>query len=146
MTRRWQYVLGGLALLFLLIQLVPGAAADNPPVEEEVTAPAEVLGILRQSCYDCHSHETEWPLYSRVAPAKWLVRDHVKDAREDLNFSAWNRYDADERAHNWEEVAEELEEEHMPLRSYLIIHRDARLSDADRRTLIDWAVSRAELP
>lgn len=142
--RSWQYILGGLIALFLAIQMVPVAGADNPPVEEEVTAPREVVEVIRQSCYDCHSHETTWPWYAHIAPVKWLVRDHVADAREDLNFSAWNRYDASDRTHKWEEVAEEVEEEHMPLRSYRIVHRDARLSDRDRQLLIDWALQRAE--
>ncbi|MFO7894233.1 MAG: heme-binding domain-containing protein [Longimicrobiales bacterium] len=142
--RHWQYGLAGLVLLFLILQLVPAAAADNPPVEEEVTAPTEVLQILRQSCYDCHSHETAWPWYASVAPSKWLVRSHVEDARSDLNFSTWNHYDADEAAHKWEEVAEEVEEEHMPLRSYRIIHRDARLTDADRERLVEWAARQAD--
>lgn len=142
--RRWQYGLAGLVLLFLILQLFPAAAADNPAVEEEVTAPTEVRQILRQSCYDCHSHETAWPWYASVAPAKWLVRGHVEDARSDLNFSTWNRYDTDEATHKWEEVAEEVEEDHMPLRSYLIVHRDARLTDADRQRLIEWAARQAD--
>lgn len=144
MTKRtWLYLLGVLLLLLVLIQLVPIAAASNPPVEEEVTAPDAVLRILEQSCYDCHSHETTWPWYAHVAPTKWLVRDHVEEAREELNFSAWNRYDGGERAHNWEEVAEAVGEGHMPLRTYLFVHRDARLSDVDRQVLIDWAESQA---
>lgn len=144
MTKRiWLYVLGGLLALLVVIQLVPAAAVSNPPVEEEVTAPDGVLRILQQSCYDCHSHQTTWPWYAHVAPTKWLVRGHVEEAREHLNFSAWNRYDTGERAHNWEEVAEEVGEGQMPLRSYLIVHRDARLSDVDRQALIDWAESQA---
>lgn len=141
--KRWLQIAGGIVVLFLVLQMVPGPAADNPPVEEEVAAPADVLQVLRQSCYDCHSHETAWPWYASVAPAKWLVRDHVEDARSDLNFSAWNRYDAEERAHKWEEVAEEVEEGEMPLRSYLIVHRGARLSDDDLRTLVNYASRQA---
>ena len=137
--RPWPYVIGGLVLLFVILQLVPTPGAQNPPVEEEVVAPEEVLQILRQSCYNCHSHETAWPWYADVAPAKWLVRNHVANARDELNFSTWNRYDAEDRAHNWEEVAEEVEEGEMPLRSYLLVHRDARLTDAERQLLVDWA-------
>lgn len=142
--RTWRYIFGGLVVAFLAIQLVPAAAADNPPLETEVTVPDPVAGILRQSCYDCHSHETAWPWYAHVAPAKWLVRNHVAEAREHLNFSAWNRYDAGERADAWEEVAEEVEEGHMPIRGYLIVHRDARLSDEDRTLLVEWALSQAD--
>lgn len=142
--RRWQYILGGLVLLFLVLQLVPGSPADNPAVEEELTTAPEVLQILRQSCYDCHSYETEWPWYAHVAPIKWLVRDHVAEGRSELNFTAWNRLSVEDRPHKLEEVAEEVEEDHMPLRSYLILHRDARLSDEERALLVDWATRQAE--
>lgn len=142
--RMWRYALGGLAAAFLAIQLVPGAGADNPPVEGVVDAPEEVVRILRQSCWDCHSNETEWPWYSHVAPASWLVRGDVAEARDELNFTAWDRYDADERVHAWEEVAEEVGDGNMPLPAYLFMHRDARLTDADRDALVAWALRLAE--
>ena len=145
MTKRhWGYVVGGLVLLLLVLQLVPSAPADNPPVEEELEVPADVAEVLHRSCYDCHSHETAWPWYAHVAPVNWLVRDHVADGRRNLNFTAWNRLPAEDRPHKLEEVAEEVEEEHMPLRSYLILHRDARLSDTERELLVDWATSEAD--
>ena len=142
-TRKTIHIAGGLIILFILIQFVPAGAADNPPVEEEVRAPEEVMTVLRRSCYDCHSHETVWPWYAHVAPAKWLVRKDVADAREDLNFSAWNRYDAERRAHKWEEVAEEVEEGEMPLELYLPLHGEARLTDRERQLIVDWAEAQA---
>lgn len=141
--RRWGYVIGGLVLLLLVIQVIPVAPADNPAGEQEVMVPPEVAHILRTSCYDCHSFETTWPWYANVAPAKWLVRDHVEEGRKHLNFSAWNRYNPDRARHKWEEVAEQVEEGHMPIRSYLLLHRDAALTDADRQLLVSWANSQA---
>jgi hypothetical protein len=143
MRRMWSYVIGVVVLVLLAIQLVPAPPAHNPAVEEEVTAPLEVMTVLRRSCYDCHSHETRWPWYASVAPAKWLVRRDVAEAREELNFSAWNRYDAEERAHNWEEVAEELEEGNMPLWYYLPLHRDAALSGDELEAVRAWAISQS---
>lgn len=146
MTKRtWKFIGGGLVVLLLAIQLVPTGAPGNPPAETEVAVPDEVMQVLRQSCYDCHSHETSWPWYSSVAPAKWLVRHDVSEARRKLNFSAWNRYDADRRAHKWEEVVEEVESGHMPLWYYLALHGDARLSDADREIVLDFARAQAEV-
>lgn len=142
--RRWVYALGGLILLFLILQLVPAEPAANPPLEEELAAPAPVAQLLERACYDCHSFATEWPWYAHVAPTKWLVRDHVAEGRSSLNFTAWNRLSADDRPHKLEEVAEEVEEEHMPLRSYLILHPEARLTAADRETLVEWAMAAAE--
>lgn len=145
MTKRtWKLIGVGVIVLLLGIQLVPTAAPGNPPAETEVTVPDDVMLVLRQSCYDCHSHETQWPWYSNVAPAKWLVRHDVSEARRNLNFSAWNRYDANRRAHKWEEVVEQLESGHMPLWYYLALHADARPSDADRQILMAYARGQAE--
>lgn len=141
--RTWAYVLGGVVLLLLVIQLIPVSAVDDPPVEEEIAAPGDIMGILRRSCFDCHSNETVWPWYSRVMPAKWLVRRDVEEGREHLNFSTWNRYDAEERAEKLEEVAEEVEEEEMPLWFYTPLHRDARLTAEDRQRLVEWAALHA---
>lgn len=138
--RRWiKVLLVVLGALLVLGQVIPFPRAENPPVEAEVPAPPQVRAVLRAACYDCHSNETAWPWYSGVVPAKWLVRNHVREGREHLNFSTWNRYSADRAAHLLEEVAEEVEKGSMPLRSYLLLHHEARLSPEARRLLVDWA-------
>jgi hypothetical protein len=121
----------------LLIQLVP-VDRENPPVTSEVAAPEPVRAVLRRSCYDCHSHETRWPWYARVAPVSWLVAHDVHEGREHLNFSTWDRYDAKKRRELREEAWEEVDEGEMPLWFYLPLHPDARLSDADRAALRAW--------
>jgi len=127
-----------LATLFLLAQFVPVDRA-NPPVETEIDAPPEVLALLGRSCYDCHSHQTRWPWYSRVAPVSWLVVRDVEEGREHLNFSTWNRYSPKERSHKIEEIWEEVEKGEMPLWFYLPLHPEARLSDGDLATLRPWS-------
>jgi inorganic triphosphatase YgiF len=126
--------------VLLLIQVIP-VPRENPPVEEEVVAPPQVSQILRRSCYDCHSHETVWPWYAWVAPISWLVAYDVHEAREHLNFSAWNRYDAEKRRHKLKEVWEEVEEGEMPLGIYLPMHPEARLAQADREAIREWVAS-----
>ena len=102
-----------------------------------------VRAVLERSCYDCHSHETRWPWYAWVAPTSWLLAWDVSEAREHLNFSTWNRYDAEKRRELLEEAWEEVEEGHMPLRIYLWLHPDAKLGDAERELLRDWSESAA---
>jgi hypothetical protein len=128
------------ALVMLAVQLVP-VPRTNPPVEEEVPAPPEVRAVLERSCYDCHSHETRWPWYAWVAPASWLLAYDVSEAREHMNFSTWDRYDAEKRRKLLGEAWEEVEEGHMPLRAYLWLHPDAELDDADRALLRAWSES-----
>lgn len=142
MKRILLWLLAALAVGFLLIQLRT-VERDNPPVEERIEAPPEVLALLQRSCFDCHSHETDWPWYSYIAPASWVVADDVHHAREHLNFSAWNRYDPDERADLYEEIAEEVSSEAMPLPLYLLGHPGARPTEAERALIVEWAEAAA---
>ena len=126
--------------LFLIIQFVP-VDQHNPPVEAEVPASPEVRSVLRRACYDCHSNETRWPWYSRIAPASWLIAHDVNEGREVLNFSTWNRLATKKRIHALHESWEEVEEGEMPPWFYLLPHPDARLSEGDRAALRDWSHS-----
>jgi len=129
---------GGIALLviFSAIQLVPVDRAQ-PPVIADVDAPVEVKEILRESCYDCHSNEVEWPWYGYVAPVSWLVAYDIEEGREELNFSNWDAHRGD--AHMMEEIVEEVAEGEMPLPIYLLIHRHAAVSRDQLATLAQWA-------
>lgn len=133
-------VLATLGLLFLAlvgIQFMP-VDRSNPPVTLVVDAPPEVMSILRRSCFDCHSNETVWPWYSRVAPMSWKVVDHVHEGREHLNFSTWDQNDAEDRAEIVEEIWEEVAKGAMPMPNYLRLHAEARLSEADLAALKAW--------
>jgi hypothetical protein len=118
-------------------QFVPVSRA-NPPVETDVPASAEVREVLKRACYDCHSNETVWPWYARVAPASWLVAWDVNEGREHLNFSTWNRLNDADRQHAFEEIQDEVESGAMPLPIYLPLHPEARLSDEDKAILAAW--------
>jgi len=143
MKRILRYVLIGLGVLFVAIQFIP-VERSNPPVTGLVDAPEEVLTTLRRSCWDCHSNETEWPWYSYVAPVSWRVAQHVRMGREHVNFTEWDSYDAEELDEAFEEIAEEIEKRGMPLGDYLLVHRNAKLTTADRERLISWAESARE--
>lgn len=122
------------------VQLVP-VRRTNRPVRGEVEAPAEVMKILRRSCYDCHSNETAWPWYSRVAPVSWLVARDVDEGREHVNFSDWRLASVADREEALEELEEVMEEREMPLWYYLPLHAEARMAEADREVLASWARS-----
>lgn len=117
--------------LFVLLQLVPyGWQHSNPPVVADAPWPdAASAQIARTSCYACHSNETDWPIYSYVAPMSWLVRADVDDGRHELNFSDWDDGDADD-------AIEAILDGEMPLGRYTMIHRDAALTGAERDALV----------
>ncbi len=127
-------------ILLVGIQFIP-VTMSNPPIEEEISASPEIKSILKRACYDCHSHETIWPSYSRVAPISWLLVWDVTEGREELNFSTWNRYREKKRNKMIKEIWEELEEGEMPPWFYLPLHPEARLSDQDRDVVRAWAAS-----
>jgi len=138
MKRKIVVAVVAVVVLFLAIQVVP-VDRTNPPVVADFDGPPDVARVLRTSCYDCHSNETDWPWYSRVAPASWLVAHDVEEARGHLNFSSWGAYDEKRRVKLAEEIWEEVEEGEMPLKVFLIAHPDARLSEAAKATLRDWS-------
>ena len=138
MSRKLIISAAALAALILLIQLIP-VEQTNPQVEADLVAPPPVKDILRRACYDCHSHETSWPWYSRVAPFSWWLAEHVTEGRADLNFSQWPLFDFEARELMLRDIEKQIVDKSMPLRSYVLGHREARLSDRDREILLEWA-------
>lgn len=137
----------GLVALLLLIQLVR-PEKTNPPVTGEITAPPEVASLLERACYDCHSNETKWPWYSNVAPISWVVIHHTNDGRKHLNFSTWASYEPKKQAHKLEETEEMVRSGDMPMPPYVAMHPEAKLTDAEKETLLAWARRRGapEMP
>ena len=129
--------------LLILIQLIP-VDRTNPPVSGEIQVPTEISKILQKSCYDCHSYQTHWPWYSKVAPSSWLVVHDVNEGREHLNFSTWNSNNSREKIKMLEEIREVLEEEEMPLKQYLWLHPDAKLSEKQTQQLFQWIADTAD--
>jgi cytochrome c553 len=135
-----------LAALFVAIQFA-GPEKSNPPVEAARTIQAntqitpEVSAIIARACQDCHSHQTRWPLYSYVEPVSWFLVDHVNDGRKHLNFSEWATYEPKRMRKKLQEMFEEVEKGAMPLKSYLLLHPEARLSQDDIQQLGAWTAA-----
>lgn len=137
MSKIQQTIIAVLAILlvgFGLIQLIPyGRDHMNPPVVQDApwqTAQAREIAV--RACYDCHSNETVWPWYSNIAPLSWLVQRDVEEGRQYLNFSTWGSGEQEV-----EEIAEVVWNGEMPMPIYLITHPEARLTDAEKQTLLD---------
>ena len=132
--RRVLWALGAVLVLLVAIQFVPyGWTHSNPPVVADAPWPDERSAqIARESCYACHSNETEWPVYSYVAPMSWLVRSDVESGRDELNFSTWPDDDGE-----MDDSIEEIDGGGMPPWQYTLIHRGAALSAEEQQILID---------
>jgi hypothetical protein len=131
-----------LAAVFLAMQVVR-PDYTNPPVQQAHSlvpkAPSDVRAILDRSCRDCHSNETRWPFYSKIAPMSWLVAGHVHDGRDRFNYSEWTAIDVDDQDKFLGSMCTLSKRGRMPLPSYLLIHRDARMSPGDIATLCAWS-------
>jgi len=127
-------------LILIGIQFIPmNVPADVPSkAEDTLEAPTEVEAILKRSCYDCHSNHTIFPWYSSIAPISFFTKNHVKDAREHMNFSTWATYDDEKKLKYLQKIPKAIKSK-MPLPSYLLIHTNAKLSEKDKETLATWA-------
>ena len=136
-------ILLALLIIFILVQFIQpsknqGAAEANTDMMHVVKVPDSVLSILQTSCFDCHSNHTNYPWYSKITPVNWWLKNHIDEGKRKLNFSEFSRYNFKRREHKLEEVGETVEKHEMPLNSYLWIHKEADLSDAQRELIINW--------
>ena len=132
-----------LAVVFALIQFVR-IDKSNPPVEPEksmeaaINVPPDIQQIMARSCNDCHSNKTVYPLYSNVAPISWWLRNHITEAKRELNVSEYATYAPKKQERKLKEICEQVRSGEMPLPSYLIIHRDSVLSQSEIDAICAW--------
>ena len=97
-----------------------------------------ISALLQESCYDCHSNNTEYPWYNKVQPAAWYLEDHIQEGKDELNFNEWAEYSDRRKNSKLRSIIRQIEEDKMPLDSYTLIHKDAILSDEDKRVITDY--------
>lgn len=132
--RRTAWVAVGLVVLFGLAQLVPfGRSTTNPPVTRAARFPDQATQqLFAGACGDCHSNLTRRWWLTRIAPGSWLAENDIRGGRRNLNVSEWDRPQA-----GVDDVVEAIQGGGMPPLQYKLFHANARLSDAQRRQLID---------
>ncbi len=156
--KRFLYVL--LAIFGIMQFFQPGKNNQSMDMAADISTVVkvspEVQGILKTSCYDCHSNYTNYPWYASIQPVGWWLKDHVDEGKEHLNFQDFASLKPREggrfkttaalQDHKLEEVAETVEEGEMPLESYTLIHGDAKLNAEQKKLITDWVkAARAEL-
>ncbi len=137
-------VLAGLLLVLVVIQFIkPAKNISTVRTPDDINVlypiPDSVNKILEKACYDCHSNNTRYPWYSNFQPVAWWLDSHINEGKEELNFSEYGKRTLVKRAKKLRKIAEEVEEGEMPLKSYTWIHKDARLTDQEKKIVIDWA-------
>ncbi len=133
-----------LVVVFIAVQFYRPDRSTAPIVQAETLeattrVPENIAQILKRSCNDCHTNETNYPPYALVTPVNWLLAHHIDEGRRELNFSVWNTYNAKKKGHKFDEICDQIIGGEMPHYQYLWMHGDAKLSDADKKLLCDWA-------
>ena len=133
-----------LVIIFLVAQFfVPekneGELTSIDAFLQETNPPEQVKLILQEACFDCHSNVTKYPWYNNITPVNYWLASHVKDGKKHFNVSDWEGNSTKRKDHKIEELIEMLEDKEMPLASYTWTHTEAKLSEAQIKSVIDWA-------
>ncbi|HRG54474.1 MAG TPA: heme-binding domain-containing protein [Lacunisphaera sp.] len=134
-----------LFVILLTIQFFPAARNVSPaaPGPNDITVmyptPPAVKAVLAESCYDCHSDNTRYPWYTHIQPVGWWMQYHVNEGKAELNFSQFGTYAPKRARHKLEETIKTTRDREMPLASYLITHRQAKLTVLQIQQVVDWA-------
>jgi hypothetical protein len=137
-------ILLGLLVVLILIQFIqPASNKSNELLSTDLTkifiVPENIQSILKKVCYDCHSNNTNYPWYSKIQPFGWLLANHIKEGKAELNFNEFGSYSKRRQISKMNGIANSMKDGSMPLSSYTMIHKDAKLSNQDKALLIEWA-------
>ena len=134
-----------IALIFILlmiqsIQIDKTIEPVNPATDfiSVTAANTEVAGLLKTACYDCHSNQPTYPWYTNMAPVSWWIKHHINEGSQHLSFSIWRTYSEKRKNHKLEECIEMIEEGEMPMYSYTLMHKEAKLADSQKLQLVQF--------
>jgi hypothetical protein len=143
--RIFKRILVLLLILFVLAQIYRSpknlSGDTTNDISKTYPVPADVSAILTKACYDCHSNKTRYPWYAEIQPVSWWLADHIKDGKREINFNEFSSYRIAKQYKKLDECIEQVKKGEMPLSSYTLIHTDAKLTDAEKATFLNWCES-----
>jgi hypothetical protein len=113
--------------------------APGSGIESAFPVPGHVMQIFRRSCFDCHSDSTVYPWYAEIQPLGWWLNSHIEDGKRHLDFDRFASYRPVRQYGKFKDIVEQLQQDEMPLGSYLFIHRYARLATDEKEEVIHWS-------
>lgn len=133
-------------IVFITIQFIRPAKNKSgqilpADITKTINVPDKVLGILKNSCYDCHSNDTRYPWYINIQPMGWVMANHIKDGKADLNFSEFGTYSKRKQANKLRAVSKSINEGSMPISSYTIMHTDSKLNEENKKLITVWVTT-----
>ena len=141
---RIKKILLAILIVFIVIQFIQPARNKNGQViatdiSKIYSLPQSVQATLKTACYDCHSNNTNYPWYTNIQPVGWMMARHIKEGKEELNLSEFGSYSERRQLSKLRSIENSIKDGSMPISSYTIIHKNARLTKEEKAQLIDWA-------
>ena len=132
-----------LSVVFVGIQFVPTKRnqSDNISASDFMivyNVPEQIENKIKVSCYDCHSNNTQYPWYNKIQPVAWFLEGHIKKAKEELNFNEFGDYSKRRQKNKLKSIINRIRDNEMPLPSYILMHKDAVLSESEKSELENW--------
>ena len=139
--KKWMLMI--VVITLVAIQFIQPAHNKSPQVlATDVTkiygVPDSVQQILQNACYDCHSNNTQYPWYANIQPVGWMLSNHVVNGKKNLNFSELGKYSTRKQANKFRAIGESITEGTMPISSYTLMHKNARLTDKQKKLISSW--------
>ena len=137
-------IFGLIAVLSIVIQFIRPSLnkSDEQPTNKSLFAlynpPADVADIIIQSCMDCHSDNTIYPWYNKIEPAGWVLSHHITEGKEELNIDHFGDYTPREQKSKLRSMKDQVHDGVMPLKSYKLLHKNARLTAQQKEVLMNW--------
>ncbi len=135
-------ILIGLLIVLIAIQFIKPTRNLSGNTDKDISTiypmSDSVKQIVTKACADCHSNKTVYPWYASVQPIAFWLEHHVDEGKGEINFNEFASYRIGKQNHKLKEVIEQVKEDEMPLSSYTLIHKDAKLTAAEKATLIQW--------
>lgn len=138
-----------LLIAFVAIQFIQPTRNKSEKVlptdfEKVFVVPANIKSVLQDACYDCHSNNTDYPWYSNFQPMAWMMARHIKNGKEDLNFSDFGSLTSRRQISKLKAIANQVKDDEMPISSYKKMHSFARLSKGQKDLIMDWMNKKAD--
>lgn len=146
---RIKKILLALLIVFIAIQFIQPARNKSGQVlptnfAKVYTVPGNIQSILQNACYDCHSNSTSYPWYSNIQPMAWIMARHIKNGKEELNFSEFGSYTSRRQISKLKGIANQIKDNEMPIWSYKMMHKKANLTKEEKVLIIDWMNNKAD--
>jgi hypothetical protein len=104
----------------------------------------EIKTVLKNACLDCHSNQTTYLWYHKIAPVSWMINQHITDGKAELNLSEWGNWEPLDQIGALDNMADEIKSGEMPLKPYVLMHPKAKLTEEQKEQFYAWAEKLSE--